>query len=162
MTKASESSRPKTVVTDEIDERILHRLRDDGRISMAALAEAVSVSRANAYARVERLRDAGVIEGFSVRVNSARLGLGITAIVFIKVKQPSRETLIPHIREIPGVEYACYVTGEHDVMMIVRAPDVESLRDENMMRLFEQPHVLSSHTIIVLDEVIHRPFVLPI
>jgi DNA-binding Lrp family transcriptional regulator len=162
MTKAPVNPHAKTPVpVDEIDMRILNRLRDDGRISMASLADTVSVSRANAYSRVERLTQTGVIEGFSARVNSARLGLGITAVLFLKVKQPSREALIPAIRAIAGIEYSAYVTGEHDVMMIVRAPDVESLRDENMGPLFEQPHVQSSHTILVLDEVVHRPYVLP-
>lgn len=40
------------VALDETNIRILAELRENGRISMAALAEKVSVSRANVYTRV--------------------------------------------------------------------------------------------------------------
>ncbi|NKF32397.1 winged helix-turn-helix transcriptional regulator, partial [Pseudomonas sp. BGM005] len=40
---------------DDIGYRILETLRDNGRISIAALAETVGISRANAYTRVENL-----------------------------------------------------------------------------------------------------------
>ena len=49
---------------DAVDHALLDALRDDGRISMAKLAEQVSISRANAYRRVADLEAAGVIRGY--------------------------------------------------------------------------------------------------
>lgn len=147
---------------DQADRQILHLLRDDGRMSMASLADKVHVSRANAYARVERMRGEGVIEGFSARVNAARAGMGVSAFVFCKVRQPARPVLSGPLQDIPGVEYASFVTGEYDLMMLVRAPSVEKLRDDSMSRLYwpESP-VVSTHTVLVLDEIVNRPYVLP-
>jgi DNA-binding Lrp family transcriptional regulator len=59
---------------DSVHFKILDVLRTHGRISIAALAERVGVSRANAYSRFEALRADGVLTGFSARIDPARVG----------------------------------------------------------------------------------------
>jgi DNA-binding Lrp family transcriptional regulator len=54
---------------DVTDRAILRILRTDGRASIRSVADRVHVSRANAYARINRLIDDGVIRGFSARVD---------------------------------------------------------------------------------------------
>jgi DNA-binding Lrp family transcriptional regulator len=149
------------VAVDATDLKILELLRDDGRISVAALGSAVGVSRANAYARLERLRTSGVVEGFTARVKEEKLGLGLTALIWLKVRSPAREELSGPLREIPGICYAAFVTGEYDVVVLVRAANVTTLRENIMAALMRQPSVRSTHTVLVLDEVVRRPFVLP-
>lgn len=161
MSRRAEARRRGQVSVDEVDLSMLEILREDGRISIAALAEAVGISRANAYARLERLRTEGVIEGFSARINYRKIGLGTSAITFMKVRQPAREALAKHMADLPGVEYAAHVTGEHDVIVLMRAPDVDTMRDDIMAKLYDAPPVKSLHTIFVLDEVVHRSYVLP-
>ena len=146
---------------DRIDRRILEVLRDDGRISIAALAERVGVSRANAYTRLLRLREEGVIEGFTARVNSRRMGLGIAALVLLSVRQPDWRALTNELVEMPEVEYCALTTGTHDALILVRATDVETLRDVVLERLQSLPMVQGTQTIFVLDEVVRKPFVLP-
>jgi DNA-binding Lrp family transcriptional regulator len=146
---------------DRIDRRILEVLRDDGRISIAALADRVGVSRANAYSRLERLRDEGVVEGFTARVNSRRMGLGIAALVLLSVRQPDWRALRTELQEMPEVEYCALTTGTHDALILVRATDVETLRDVVLERLQSLPMVQATQTIFVLDEVVRKPFVLP-
>ncbi len=146
---------------DRIDRRILEVLRDDGRISIAALAEQVGVSRANAYTRLLRLREDGVIEGFTARVNSRRMGLGIAALVLLSVRQPDWRALRNELVEMPEVEYCALTTGTHDALILVRATDVETLRDVVLERLQSLPMVQGTQTIFVLDEVVRKPFVLP-
>jgi DNA-binding Lrp family transcriptional regulator len=146
---------------DRIDRRILEVLRDDGRISIAALADRVGVSRANAYSRLERLREEGVVEGFTARVNSRRMGLGIAALVLLSVRQPDWRALRAELQEMPEVEYCALTTGTHDALILVRATDVETLRDVVLERLQSLPMVQATQTIFVLDEVVRKPFVLP-
>jgi Lrp/AsnC family leucine-responsive transcriptional regulator len=149
------------VALDGIDHRILEVLRDDGRISIAALGERVGVSRANAYTRLLRLREEGVIEGFTARVNSRRMGLGIAALVLLSVRQPDWRALRNELVEMPEVEYCALTTGTHDALILVRATDVETLRDVVLERLQSLPMVQGTQTIFVLDEVVKKPFVLP-
>src|SRR2546430_3177461 len=69
MTGWTADSRPETgrsaPTVDETDRRIIAALRTDGRMSIRALAENLHISRAGAYARVERLQRDGVITGFT-------------------------------------------------------------------------------------------------
>ena len=146
---------------DGVDRRILELLRDDGRLPVAALAERAGISRANAYTRLERLRSDGVIQGFAASVDSARLGLGIAALVLIAGRQPSWRVLREELLRMPEIEYCAFTTGEYDALILVRVPDVETLRDVVLERLQSMPAVRATQTIFVLDEVVRRPYVLP-
>ena len=146
---------------DPVDRRMLEALAGDGRLSMSALAELAGVSRASAYTRLERLRADGVVEGFSARVSPARLGLGITALVLVSGRQPAWRKLRENIVNMPEVEYCAFTTGEYDALLLVRVPDVATLRDVILERLQTSETVRATQTIFVLDEVVRRPYVLP-
>lgn len=128
---------------------------------VATLAERVGVSRANAYTRLERMREDRIIDGFSVRVLPGRLGLGITALILISVRQPAWRDLRGQLERWPEVEYCAFITGEYDALVMVRVRDVEMLRDVVLERLQSMEDIRGTQTIFVLDEVIRRPFVLP-
>ena len=146
---------------DRIDLRLLELLAEDGRMPVATLATRCGVSRANAYSRVQRLRETGVISGFSVRVAHERLGLGLTALILLSFRQPAWRELRAQIATWPEVEYCAYISGEYDAVVQVRVRDVETLRDVVLERRQGLPDVRSTQTIFVLDEVVRRPLVLP-
>jgi DNA-binding Lrp family transcriptional regulator len=137
---------------DEIDRRIVDVLRDDGRISVTELAERVGISRANAYARFDRLRADGVILGFGARVDARRLGLGIAALITVTAEQPAWRDLRDEMLAMPEIDYFALTTGEFDMVLLVRAPDVETLRDVVLVRLQNLPEIRGTRTILVLDE----------
>lgn len=62
---------------DRVDRAILRLLQQDGRASIRSVAERVHVSRANAYARISRMVEDGVIRGFTARVDHERAGQGL-------------------------------------------------------------------------------------
>src|SRR5699024_10445706 len=68
---------------ETIDRRIISALADDGRISVTALAEKVHISRAHCYSRLQYLQKHGVITGYSISVDHARLGFGASAQVIL-------------------------------------------------------------------------------
>ncbi|MGH7721977.1 MAG: Lrp/AsnC family transcriptional regulator [Candidatus Dormibacteria bacterium] len=146
---------------DAVDRRILETLAEDGRISIAALAERTGISRAATYTRLDNLREGGVIEGYSVRVNPARVGLGITALVLVAGRQPAWRSLRRRLVSMPEVEYCAFTTGEYDALLVVRVPDVETLRDVVLERLQASEEIRSTQTIFVLEELVKRPLVLP-
>jgi len=146
---------------DATDRELLEVLADDGRIAVAALAARVGISRAAAYTRLDNLRQSGVIEGYSVRVNPARLGLGVTALVLISGRQPAWRSLRRRLVSMPEVEYCAFTTGEYDALLVVRVRDVETLRDVVLERLQASEEIRSTQTIFVLEELVKRPLVLP-
>jgi Lrp/AsnC family transcriptional regulator, leucine-responsive regulatory protein len=147
---------------DPVDRRLLELLADDARISVAALAEKAGISRAAAYTRLDGLRENGIIDGYSVRVNPARVGLGVTALVLIAGRQPAWRSLRRRLVSMPEVEYCAFITGEYDALLLVRVPDVETLRDVVLERLQASEEIRATQTIFVLEELVKRPLVLPV
>jgi DNA-binding Lrp family transcriptional regulator len=147
---------------DSVHFKILDVLRTHGRISIAALAERVGVSRANAYTRFEALRADGVLTGFSARVDPARIGLDICALVFVTVRQDLWKPLRAALAQMPEVEYVAITTGQHDAMIQIRVPDVGAVHRLVTERLASLPAVRATETVIILDEVLRRPYVLPV
>src|SRR3984885_11133769 len=76
-------------VLDDLGRQIVAALRVNGRLSMRALASELHISRANAYARVDRLKRSGVITGYSAIINPQKYGYVLSAYVFIKITQQS-------------------------------------------------------------------------
>ena len=141
---------------DDIDLRILGALRADGRLSMRALAERLHISRASAYARVERLESSGVITGYTATIDPRRCGYGLSAYVFLKITQQSWRTVRRDVLSIPEVDHATLVSGEHDIMLLVRTRDAAALRDVILTRLQGMPDVTSTQTVLIFDELSRR------
>lgn len=137
---------------DEIDRRILRELESDGRLSGRALAERVTISRANAYARFERLVADGVITGFTARVDPVKVGLTTSAYVAMTVRQNTWRDLQVQLRAIPEVRHMALMGGEFDVMLLVRAEDNNALRRVVLEQLQTIPGVLSTKTFLIFED----------
>lgn len=146
---------------DETSYKILDVLRDNGRISIAALADRVGISRASAYSRVEALVQDGVITGFSARVDPAKAGLSIGALVFVTVTPQAWTSFRARVIEMPEIEWCTITTGEHDAMLLIRAVDVGGVHEFTTGVIAQLPEVRTVVSVVVLDDVIRRPYLLP-
>jgi Lrp/AsnC family transcriptional regulator, leucine-responsive regulatory protein len=151
----------KSAALDDVNLRILSVLRDDGRISMAALAERVNVSRASVYNRVERMSAAGIITGYSAQIDPGLAGLTVCALVFVTVHPQSWHRFREGILQMPDVEYCAITTGEHDAMLLIRSLDIGGIHDFVTGVVAARPEVKSVVSVVVLDEVVRKPYVLP-
>ncbi|HEY0691913.1 MAG TPA: Lrp/AsnC family transcriptional regulator [Kribbella sp.] len=137
---------------DQIDRQIVEALLADGRRSMRALAEEVHISRANAYARVERLTRAGVITGFTATVDPLKLGLATSAYVTLSLRQSSWRALREQLQAIPEVKHMALVGGDFDAILLVRAADNEGLRRVVLEKLQAIPEVLGTRTALIFED----------
>ncbi|MEU1210974.1 Lrp/AsnC family transcriptional regulator [Streptomyces sp. NPDC005791] len=137
---------------DSTDRAILRILRTDGRASIRAVAERVHVSRANAYARINRLVEDGVIRGFSARVNHERAGQAASAYITLKIVQNSWRTVREQLQALPGATHIALVSGDFDVLLLVHTPDNQALRELVLTRIQAIPEVLSTRTLLVFEE----------
>ena len=137
---------------DETDRHIVGALVADGRMSVNTLAEQVGVSRATAYSRLERLQESGVITGFRAVVDPAKAGLPVAALILANVEQHAWQEARDELLRLPGLEYLAFTSGGFDMVLLVRVPDVVSLRDVVLVKLHGSRHVRSTQTIFVLDE----------
>ena len=137
---------------DEVDRQIVEALGHDGRLSIRALADQVHISRANAYARVERLTATGVITGFTVTVDPLKLGLATSAYVTLSLRQSSWRTLREQLQAIPEIKHMALVGGDFDAILLVRAADNEGLRRVVLEKLQAIPEVLATRTALIFED----------
>src|ERR1700750_328524 len=95
---------------DGTDRLIVDALRADGRMSMRTLAAQVHISRANAYARVARLEQDGVITGYAALVDPVRYGYGLSAYVYLDIAQQSWKTVRRHLLDMPEVDHVALIS----------------------------------------------------
>ena len=138
---------------DDTDRALVELLRGDGRASVRALADELHISRATAYARLDRLQREGVITGYAARVDPERYGYGISAYVYLKISQHSWKAVRRRVQQIDEVWHAALVSGENDLVLLVRTRDAASLRDLVLNDLQIMPDVVSTQTVLILDEV---------
>jgi len=137
---------------DAPDRQILGELIKDARTSMRSLAERVHISRANAYARVDRLVADGVITGFSAHIGHELAGLGTSAYVSLSIEQNTWREVSARLGRLPYVEHVSMLGADFDVLVLVRAPDNAALRDLVLDRIQSIPGVQTTRTWLVFDE----------
>ena len=103
------------MVNDEIDREILRALKKHGRMTYRELGEAIGLSPTAAAARLERLIESGVIDGFEARINRTALGDSLHAYIDIKFTQSSVNTeFLDLIKTLDAIESAHHITGPFD------------------------------------------------
>jgi DNA-binding Lrp family transcriptional regulator len=123
---------PKFAKLDRIDFGILAALQKNARVTNKELAAQVGVAPSTCLERVRRLVDSGVIKGFHADVDPTAFGIGLQAIIAVRLKQHMREmvdSFQEHIRGLPEVRGVYHITGEDDYLVHVAARDSNHLRD---------------------------------
>ncbi len=112
---------------DEIDQHLLSWLRQDARLSVAALAQKLKVSRGTISNRIRRLEDAGVIVGYTVRLRPDAQPSLITAWMSIAVEGNQTRGVIAALLGEPGVASLHDTNGRWDLLAELRAQSLQEL-----------------------------------
>ncbi|AOJ28692.1 Lrp/AsnC family transcriptional regulator [Burkholderia seminalis] len=102
---------------DDLDWKVLSLLQANGRISYTELARQVHLSVPAVTERVKRLESAGVIEGYTARINPAAAGYPVSALIGITVPQPAKAKFLKLLETIPEVVECHHVTGADSYVM---------------------------------------------
>lgn len=137
---------------DDVDRRLLDVLRSDSRASVRELADRVGISRANAYARVARLREDGVLRRFTVDVDPRALGLGLPAYVHVRIKQNTWKSFRDKVVALEEAAHVALVAGDFDCVLLVRTRDAEHLREVVLGRIQALPEVVATQTVLIFEE----------
>lgn len=121
------SLRNENAVLDAVDVAILKALADDARTPVAQLARSIGMSPPSINERIRRLEDAGIIEGYSLRINPAALGLPIAAWVRIRPTPGKLQIVAEAVRGIPEVIECHRVTGEDCFVARVHVASIDAL-----------------------------------
>jgi Lrp/AsnC family leucine-responsive transcriptional regulator len=114
---------------DETDRRLLALLQEDGRRTYSEMAGVVGLSVAAVKRRVDRLREIGVITGFTAQVDHAKLGWGVEA--FTELRYAGRtgvSEIVATASTVPEVQAIYTIAGDPDALVHVRVRDIPHLQ----------------------------------
>jgi Lrp/AsnC family transcriptional regulator, leucine-responsive regulatory protein len=141
---------------DRYDARILAALQRDGRLPVVELAESIGLSPTPCARRIKALESSGAIEGYAAVLNPARIGLGVLAIVQVKLTEHTDETVARFEKEILLMDEVtkCFaMTGSYDFILEVYGKDLDALSSVVLKKLIRVPNVRDMQSSVVLDTI---------
>lgn len=148
---------------DRFDRQILEILQREGRLSNQELAERIGLSPSPCLRRVRSLEEAGLISGYRATVDARKLGLTLTALVYISmdVHTPERFAAFETaVSLLPEVLECLLITGqEADYQLKVAVRDMDHYQALLLGHLTRIPGVTGVHSSFVLRSVLKNAIV---
>src|SRR5213595_3770636 len=139
---------------DTTDRAILEALSEDARMANNRLAERVGIAPSTCLARVNALRERGVLLGFHAEIDLAALGRPLQAIIAVRLAAHAREEIDAFtraVRALPGVLMVFHLTGVTDYLVWVAATDAQDLREFVVDHLATHPSVAHAETSLIYE-----------
>jgi DNA-binding Lrp family transcriptional regulator len=147
---------------DRIDRKILRAFQKDGRLSNKELADQVGLAPSSCLERVRRLQREGILRSFHAEVDPHALGIGLEAMIAVRLRQHSRELVTSfqeHALALPEVMGVYHVAGTHDFLVHVATRDASHLRDLAIDAFTTREEVAQIETSLIFEHT--RKYVLP-
>ena len=142
---------------DKLDKQILEIISTNARIPFKDVAGECGVSRAAIHQRVQRLIDLKVIIGSGYHVNPGSLGYATCTFVGIKLERGAMyRSVCKSLEDIPEVVECHFTTGPYTMLIKLYARDNAHLMELLNARIQEIPGVISTETLISLDQGIKK------
>ena len=142
---------------DKLDRKILGILSQNARIPFKDVAAECGVSRAAIHQRVQHLIENGVIIGSGFHVNPKSLGYTTCTYVGLNLERGSMyRDVVERIATIPEVIECHFTTGSYTMLVKLFAKDNEQLMDLLNNKIQSIPGVVSTETLISLEQSIKR------
>jgi Lrp/AsnC family leucine-responsive transcriptional regulator len=138
---------------DKFDIAILAVLQRDARASLHEISAQVGLSSTPCWNRIKRLEDAGIILGYTVRIDPDQIGLRDTVILQVTLESHSEETLYDFgkaLSDIPEVLEAFLVSGDYDYHIKIAVRDTRDYERLLRDRLYKIPGIRQSRSSFVL------------
>jgi Lrp/AsnC family leucine-responsive transcriptional regulator len=150
---------------DRYDRRILELLQKDARLSNLELAERIGLSPSPCLRRVRALEESGIICGYHASLDAQKLGLTLTALVYISMDRHTPERFAhfeSKIRALPEVLECLLITGQDaDYQLKVVIRDMQAFQHLLLDQITRIDGVTGVHSSFVLRKVVDHT-VLPL
>ena len=142
---------------DDTDRTIFDLLAENARRTLGDIAARVGLSAPAVKRRIDRLEDAGVILGYTTRVDHAKLGRPLEAFTELRFSGDARVDAIASIGdEIPEVEAVFTIAGDPDALAWIRVSDVGELK-RVIDRIRGTGEIIGTKTLMVLGTSASKP-----
>ncbi len=141
---------------DKLDRDLLGDLTNDARISFAELGRKYGLTRASIKERVEKLKQSGVIEKFTVIINPDKCEKKVSAFLEIDVEPGSLNQVAEELASDPLCESLYLMSGSSTLHMHSLLTDMDDLRDLVLEKIYSTKGVLRVQTHVLLKRYKNR------
>lgn len=143
---------------DEIDRNILRILQDNARTSYREIQEKLGISIGTIHNRISKLKERGVVEGYTLRLNNEKLGYKLSFLIRINIDGKFTEEILEDLTDIPEVCSIFHTTGEQSAALICRFKKSEDVH--NFIRdLNKKEFINRTNSNMILKEYKNSSFV---
>jgi Lrp/AsnC family transcriptional regulator len=140
---------------DAIDRKLLDLLQKNAEMTVQQLSKEVHLSTTPCWKRINQLKKLGFINKTVSLINRKRVGLNVTAIVFVTINTHDQEKIkifAETIKDFPEVLECYRMSGEIDYLLKVIVGDIDSY-DGFYKRLIEQVPFLKVTSNFAIEEI---------
>jgi Lrp/AsnC family leucine-responsive transcriptional regulator len=139
-----------SVVSEQIDDRIITILVRNGRASYAQIAQEVSLSAHAVAERVRRLEARGVIQGYTAQIDESELGRSLAAYIDVRLMPTTDPDAFERVASsLAATRSVAFVTGRFDYIVRLDCRDAADL-DQTVRELRSRGGVAATETRIVM------------
>jgi len=136
---------------DAIDTAIVAELRQNARASASRIGKRVNLSIPAVAERIRKLENAGIIAGYTVRLDREKAGLPLLAFVLVRVDGTENiRAFRDAVTRYNRVLECHHIAGAYDYLLKVAAEDMQTLETLISNTLKTVPGVAGTNTMIVL------------
>jgi DNA-binding Lrp family transcriptional regulator len=103
----------------EIDLRIIRLLQNDAR-SFSKIAKTLALSVGTIYNHVKKLEEKGILIGYTVAIDSNKLGYDLIAVTLIQIDEHNRAKVTKELGQFENIIVFYDITGDYDMLVIGR------------------------------------------
>ena len=135
---------------DSTDRRILSLLRDNARLSVAALAKTLRVARGTVQNRLARMENDGTIVGYTVKLKPQSEDQRIRALMTVAVEGNRTDEVLKRLRGDPAVSALHTTNGRWDIVAELRSDSLEGV-DKVLSRIRLIDGISNTETSLLLS-----------
>lgn len=142
---------------DSTDKKILRYLVRDARMKVVDIANFIGVTSAAIHQRLAKIKKAGVIKEFTIKLDPQELGFKTCSFVGVYMeKNRQYKDVVERLERIEEVVEVHYTTGEYALFLKVYTKDNQNLKQVLNERIQDIPGITRTETFISLEEPISR------
>ncbi|AEW87112.1 AsnC family transcriptional regulator [Flavobacterium columnare NBRC 100251 = ATCC 23463] len=126
-------------IIDYINKKIIEKLSLDGRFAYSELAKELNISNSLVHQRIKKMQEAGIIKGFSIKLDAKAMGYETITYTGIATKEARYSySIAERLKEIPEVVECHFVSGKYALFLKIVATNNEEFRKI----LYEKIHII--------------------
>ncbi|MFT6632592.1 MAG: Lrp/AsnC family transcriptional regulator for asnA, asnC and gidA [Bacteriovoracaceae bacterium] len=142
---------------DSTDRQILGFLLEDARIPYLEIARKLIVSGGMVHQRIEKMKEAGIIEGSQIKLNLKNLGYDVTVFLGVHLKSSKKlPDVIKKLKNYPEVLEAHYTTGTYALLLKISTRNISDFHKFLIEKLQSIDEVQSTESFISMDQPIQK------